>query len=225
MQTELTLSLADLCDTADVTPRTVRYYVAQGLLPSPSGSGPAARYSQNHLARLRLIKRLQREHLPLAEIRGRLSALSDDQVRGLASLAGGEPTPSEGEAAGSALDYIRGILGGVPDPARPAPAWFALPVQAPLPVASPAPRPVGSVRREDEDIDVASEAPPSPSPASRPPAERVPSSPPPSPDRSQWDRVALTPDIELHVRRPLGRLQNRRVERLVAIARELLEED
>ena len=44
-------------------------------------------------------------------------------------------------------------------------------------------------------------------------------------DRSQWDRVRLTPDIELHIRRPLSRLQNKRVDRLIAIARELLEEN
>ena len=48
---------------------------------------------------------------------------------------------------------------------------------------------------------------------------------PAAPDRSQWERVSLTPDIELHVRRPLTRHQNRRVDRLVAIARELFEEN
>jgi hypothetical protein len=58
----------------------------------------------------------------------------------------------------------------------------------------------------------------------------VPSPPSPAPDeagpqRSQWERVALSPDVELHVRRPLSRLANKRVERLIAIARELLEED
>jgi hypothetical protein len=47
----------------------------------------------------------------------------------------------------------------------------------------------------------------------------------PTPDRSQWDRVLLAPDVELHVRRPLGRRQNKQVERLIAIAREILEED
>ena len=43
--------------------------------------------------------------------------------------------------------------------------------------------------------------------------------------RSTWERVALTPDVELHIRRPLGRLDNKRVERLITIARELLQED
>ena len=49
--------------------------------------------------------------------------------------------------------------------------------------------------------------------------------PTPAPDRSQWDRILLAPDVELHVRRPLGRRQHKRVERLIEIARELLEED
>ena len=44
-------------------------------------------------------------------------------------------------------------------------------------------------------------------------------------ERSQWDRLALSPDIELHIRRPLGRTQQKGVDRLIAIARELLEEE
>jgi hypothetical protein len=44
-------------------------------------------------------------------------------------------------------------------------------------------------------------------------------------DRSQWERIALSPDIELHVRRPLTRAHQKGVDRLVTIARELLEED
>ena len=53
-----------------------------------------------------------------------------------------------------------------------------------------------------------------------------PSEPAPAPlERSQWERIALAPDIELHIRRPLARAQNKQVDRLVTIARELLEED
>ena len=44
-------------------------------------------------------------------------------------------------------------------------------------------------------------------------------------DRSQWERIVLAPDIELHVRRPLSRIQNKRVDRLLTIAREILEEE
>jgi hypothetical protein len=44
-------------------------------------------------------------------------------------------------------------------------------------------------------------------------------------ERSQWERIALGPDVELHIRRPLARAQQKGVDRLVTIARELLEED
>jgi hypothetical protein len=44
-------------------------------------------------------------------------------------------------------------------------------------------------------------------------------------DRSQWERIALTPDVELHIRRPLTRSLNKSVDRLITIARELLQED
>ena len=44
-------------------------------------------------------------------------------------------------------------------------------------------------------------------------------------ERSQWDRIAVAPDVEIHIRRPLARAQQKGVDRLVAIARELLEEE
>jgi hypothetical protein len=60
----------------------------------------------------------------------------------------------------------------------------------------------------------------SPAPAGGPPpaaAQTV--------ERSQWERIALAPDVELHIRRPLTRAQQKGIDRLVTIARELLEED
>jgi DNA-binding transcriptional MerR regulator len=164
--TDDTYTLPDLADLADVTPRTVRYYIAQGLLPSPSQVGPGARYGDRHLDRIRLIKLLQREHLPLAEIRARLAKMDDSQVSALA-----QSTPTGGPPA-SAAAYVRYALSG------------------------PESRSAGL--------------------ATPPPSE---------PSRSQWDRITLTPDIELHVRRPLTRHHNRRVDRLVATARKLFEEE
>ena len=64
-------------------------------------------------------------------------------------------------------------------------------------------------------------APPLASPASPPPSPAADA----EPDRSTWERVALTPDVEIHLRRPLDRQTNKRVDRLIRIARELLEED
>src|SRR5215213_10390607 len=82
------LDLSQLSDAADVSPRTVRYYIQQGLLPSPEARGPGAHYGPEHLDRLRLIKRLQREHLPLSEIRRRLDSLGPAEIRRLVEEGG-----------------------------------------------------------------------------------------------------------------------------------------
>ena len=47
----------------------------------------------------------------------------------------------------------------------------------------------------------------------------------PTSERSQWERIALTDDVELHIRRPLSRDANRRVERLLEQARRIFEEE
>ena len=104
--------LLELCDAADVTPRTVRYYIQQGLLPSPDARGRGARYDRAHLDRIRLIKRLQGRHLPLAEIRAQLAELSDAAVSALVA------DPAAGEKSESALDYVRNVLSGSQDAAR-----------------------------------------------------------------------------------------------------------
>jgi DNA-binding transcriptional MerR regulator len=194
-----TYSLADLSGLADVTPRTVRYYIAQGLLRSPGTTGPGARYDDGHLARLRLIRLLQREHLPLAEIRARLASLTDDEA--IAEAEGPAEPPAE-----SALDYVRGVLEGGAFRMSPGPDWLA----ASPPPASPRHllRTLSSSVREQVE--------PGPPRDAEAPA---------APDRSHWERYTLAPDVELHVRRPLTRSQNRAVTRLVETARQLLEEN
>jgi DNA-binding transcriptional MerR regulator len=203
MPPETEYGLQDLADLAGVTPRTIRYYIAQGLLASPGRVGPGTTYTEGHLNRLRLIKRLQREHLPLSEIRSRLASLDDATVAALVTAPPIEP------AGGSAIDYIRGVLAGGGSPEQ-------LPLTPPSPTSSPASPPLGALHSGTDlqmpDLVVA------PSPG------RI-SGPPPAPDRSQWDRILLAPDVELHVRRPLGRRVHKQVERLIQIARELLEED
>ena len=97
-------TIAELSTLSGVPVRTIRYYVAQGLLPSPGRDGPASRYGETTLARLRLIRQLQAAHQPLSAIRERLAALSDVEIGELAATP--EPAPSD-----SALDYVRGLLG------------------------------------------------------------------------------------------------------------------
>jgi DNA-binding transcriptional MerR regulator len=175
-----TFDLTELADLAGVTPRTVRYYIQQGLLSPPSARGPGAHYDHAHLDRLNLIKRLQREHLPLAEIRKQVRALDDRTVH---ELARSKPK----EARSSALDYVRSVLEGnrphtMLAAAAPPPAMLA----AAVPERHSAPR---------------------------------------AAERSQWERITLAPDVELHVRRPLTREQNRLVEQLLEAARKLFEEE
>jgi DNA-binding transcriptional MerR regulator len=108
------LTLGELTAAADVSVRTVRYYIAEGLLPPPEGSGPGSAYTRGHLDRLRLIQRLKEAYLPLKEIRRRLSGLSDDDVRSV--LAAGNsraapviaPTPEllYDESLAGARDYL-----------------------------------------------------------------------------------------------------------------------
>jgi hypothetical protein len=48
----------------------------------------------------------------------------------------------------------------------------------------------------------------------------------PSPARhSQWERIVLNEDLELHIRRPLSRERNRQVDRLLAFVKQISKED
>jgi DNA-binding transcriptional MerR regulator len=177
------LGIKDLCAKADVTPRTVHYYIQQGLLPPPDGAGRGARYTEAHLGRLRLIRRLQKEHLPLNEIRRQLAALSDIQV-GQALATG---TPASARARSSALDYIHAVR-----------VKSATRLRSPL--------------------------------ASRPAADAVAlltieRSVPAVMRHSQWERIVINEDLELHIRRPLSRERNRFVDKLLAFAKQTIKEE
>lgn len=104
-----TMTLAELTEAADVSTRTVRYYIAEGLLPPPEGAGPSSVYTAGHLARLRLIAHLKAAYWPLKEIRRRLSGLSDAEVE--AALEEGDVSPqiasSQADTAmAPARDYL-----------------------------------------------------------------------------------------------------------------------
>lgn len=80
---ELELGIEDLAERVGVSVRTIRYYIAEGLLPGPDGRGKAATYGLEHLLRLRLIRRLVEQRLPLAEIGQRVPTLSIRDVEAL----------------------------------------------------------------------------------------------------------------------------------------------
>ncbi len=65
-------SIGELADLADVSRRTVRYYIQRGLLQAPEGAGRGSRYTQRHLDALIEIRRLQESGRPLPEIAAHL---------------------------------------------------------------------------------------------------------------------------------------------------------
>ncbi|MBA2440051.1 MAG: MerR family transcriptional regulator [Thermoleophilaceae bacterium] len=178
-----------LCERARVTPRTVHFYMQQGLLPPAGAPGPGARYGEGHVGRLRLIRLLKAQHLPLAEIGKRLKGLTDDQVDVLLK----EAKARRQKQGGSALEYIRGVLGE--QKANPAPiaarsALFASLMER-MPIASKSIPSMGLTGSET--------------------------------GRSQWERFTLTDGIELHVRRPLARSAQRQLDTMLAAVRNIFE--
>lgn len=137
------LGLRELTRAAGVSVRTVRYYIAEGLLPPPAGGGPRSHYTAAHLDRLRLIARLKAAYLPLKEIRRRLAGLDDAEVR--RALAAGPAADRPDAALDDSAAYLDHVL-GVPSarPAFPAtgPTAPRIAEQSPAGAARPgAPRP------------------------------------------------------------------------------------
>lgn len=61
--------VSELANKAGVTKRTIHYYISKGLLLPPEGSGVNSIYTDEHLNRILLIKKLQAEFMPLNKIR------------------------------------------------------------------------------------------------------------------------------------------------------------
>jgi len=113
---EPSFSLDELTSAAGVTVRTVRYYIAEGLLPPPVGGGPRSRYTRDHLDRLRLIGRLKDAFMPLKEIRRRLQSMSDEEILDAAGETAADMAPPAplasppSEGATDAAAYIGRVL-------------------------------------------------------------------------------------------------------------------
>ena len=196
------LDLAELAREAGVTPRTIRYYVQQGLLPSP-GKGPGTRYDRALVDRLQLIKLLQRQHLPLSAIRQRLDELDDDGVR--RELG----SPPELPLSDSALSYVRETLSR--DRAGEEPSS-----------RSSSPHRTG----EEHDLFGVPVSPAlSPLAALKPAAANVQTDAKWQVTKSTWERVRLSRNVELNIRRPLSREQNKQVDDLIEAARKIFSEE
>ena len=214
-------TIGELAETADTTPRTIRYYTSEGLLPPPDTRGRYALYSGDHLMRLRLIARLKEAYLPLHEIRARIAPLSTEHVQQLL-----DEDDKHNPAPSSAADYIAQVLHN-PSPAAPP--------------ASMAPA-IGPTMRLREEPHAYHATPPASAPQPVGYAELRPT-PKRSilsrlaPERAQhtaheergsvagesWRRIALAPGVELHMREPLTPEAQDHIEQLIAMARALFE--
>ena len=215
-------SLGELAEQAGVTPRTIRYYISNGLLPGPASRGPKATYGRGHLDRLRLIKRLQEQYLPLAEIRRAIADLDDDGVR--RSLQ--EQEEAVDAPTSSALDYVQELMAHR-HPGRS--RRTSSPERAPrhtTDAVARAPRsaaPAMEHRLDDEDRGSV----PADAHTGTVAEEGVDDEGDCSgaggwvAEQSRWDRFSLAPDVELHVRRPLSPNDRRAVRELIEDARRL----
>lgn len=223
------MSLGALTKAADVSTRTVRYYIAEGLLPPPTVAGPRSAYTQGHLNRLRLIGRLKDAYLPLREIRRRLDALTDDEVRRLLSTLneenrpGGPPgllaaptTPGIGETPpDSATAYLARVRQRNTEAAGPSvPRAVSLPEEA-LDAPDVAPEFRIAAEMEEAPIgDAVLQAAALPAPPAAPVESRRAEA---NPDA--WRRVPLGDDAELLIRESVYQRKRDRVEWLTAWAR------
>lgn len=73
-------SIAELEAATGVSPRTIRFYISEGLLNPAYGRGSSAQYDGDHLLRLRYIQMLKTERLALGDIRERMNQLSSEDI-------------------------------------------------------------------------------------------------------------------------------------------------
>ena len=119
-------TLADLCVLADLSPRTVRYYVQVGLVDRPQGETRAARYGARQLEQLLLIRKWTAAGVSLERIRellqggpppvpARPSAPGSVEVRSHLTVADGVEVVIEPGRAGLSPEQVRSFVRGVID--------------------------------------------------------------------------------------------------------------
>jgi DNA-binding transcriptional MerR regulator len=222
------LTLAELAHASGLQPRTIRSWVAQGLLPGPLSRGPAARYPADQLERILAIRTMKELHgMALADIRQELLVASAERVAALAQRAAtiapepaANPAPEPGAQPvaneGAALDFFR-ALRGVQMPnllreihAAPSFSLRSPDLQADTPTVErptdPTPRPVTGFEALEQRLTPATP---------RAPKER-------RTRAVEQLTIEITPDIELSVRGKLDADQRARLERCAELMRDIL---
>jgi DNA-binding transcriptional MerR regulator len=71
------LNLTELAAKTGCPGRTIRFYIARGLLPGPGKAGRGASYGPDHVRRISEIRALQANGLTLTEVARRLAGEAD----------------------------------------------------------------------------------------------------------------------------------------------------
>jgi DNA-binding transcriptional MerR regulator len=188
-------TIDELAEFTSVTPRTIRYYTTEGLLPPPDVRGRYALYSDEHLRRLRLIVRLKQSYLPLLAIREKLAQMSDQEVADIlrqegiekeASATPEQPFELPQDTPETAAEYISRILSQRKHakPRRIGRYSRIIPIEPDTPASITIPIPAL---------------------VAEPSAQNI------------WQRIPLTEELELHVRMPLSAETQEQMKKVVAL--------
>lgn len=180
------LSINELAKKANVSVRTVRFYIDEGLLPAPQSQGRYTVYGDEYLDRLELIRRLKESFLPLKEIRNTLNSMTWTQVRASLDDFRHHDQPlgydrmrvTQGmreireHPSSSALEYIANLVSSTP-------------VTRPLPPRS---QDLVEVAQETKAVDAGPET---------------------------WERLVLVDGVEIHIRKPVLPEDRKKVNEIV----------
>ena len=207
------LTLAELAAAAGLQSRTIRSWVAQGLLPGPLTRGPLARYPADQLKRILAIRTMKDLlGMSLTDIRRELLVATAEQLQAWADkavdIAPELPLTSALHAPadpGAALDYFRSLRAEA-SKARVGIAHSAL-LRTPSDVNDPQQkRPASGFEALERRL-----------------METGARSPATGKARSeQWITIRITPDVELSVRGQLDPEQRARLERCAELMRDIL---
>lgn len=193
-------SLSELAAASGVEARTIRSWVAQGLLPAPLNRGPAARYPAETLERILAICAMRETlGMPMAEIRRELLVAGPDKIEAYALKARvtGQMRPAASAPdAASALDYIDTLRAQIAaTPAKPAPSPTpSAPIRPPAHGFEALENRLGEGRRRPMRKSLA----------------------------EVWLHIPVTPDVSLSVRGPLEAEQQVQLERCADYIRDIL---
>jgi DNA-binding transcriptional MerR regulator len=117
-------AIDELSTLAGVTPRTVRYYIAEGLVDRPAGEKRGAHYLRRHLEQLLLIRRWTDAGLSLDRVRELIAGAPEDPPRRVAppgsvevwsrvTVADGLEVQLEPGRAGLTPEQVRALVRGI----------------------------------------------------------------------------------------------------------------